>query len=579
TPASPLTWAPLQDAADKVCELFNDYFLFNDPRIVYSVSSDGYQPALDALGGPATPRREDVMLVKTDESMLLRGAVSRTYTGRVWTDEAVNSRYLYADPTRQSRRSGAFDLDLLDQVRKLAHKVSAEVTFAGSGTSTLFVPQRLSSLTTRIDMPVYYNETGEVFLTRGVEPGDSYTFEGWLIDDDRAALVGAVNAAGGLLDSDWDAVRQAYTNLPGTIEADLYWLLIDITEDAETPIEKALAIRDYLRGGEFRYDIEGRYPESGRDFVSWFVLEEKRGYCTYYASAMAVMARLAGIPSRYAEGYRVISDGSGEILVTGEDAHAWAELYFNGIGWLTFDATPGEGGQAPDDRDNSGREPPASAPPPATPEPSPTPEATPEPSRAPNGPSGETATPEPTETPTPEPDSSVGDSPEPSDAPGAGPHNEPPEKPTDGPLRWLLLALGLILLILLLFIVMVLRRMRRSAPKFLAAREKDNRIKAIVWYRAILRLLARAGIAPEGGETPGMFAARAAASEDVPDGFIQLSRMIADMQYSPRTPDAKAAELGETVYGALLRRMTFRQRVDWTVDRTLHGIGDYTQIP
>ena len=57
TPASPVTWPPLQDAADKVRELFNDYFLFNDPRVVYSVSSDGYQPALDALGGPATPRR------------------------------------------------------------------------------------------------------------------------------------------------------------------------------------------------------------------------------------------------------------------------------------------------------------------------------------------------------------------------------------------------------------------------------------------------------------------------------------------------------------------------------------------
>ena len=582
-PASPLTWQPLQDAADKVRELFNDYFLFNDPRIVYSVSSDGYQPALDALGGPATPRQDDVMVVSTDESLLLRGAVSRTYTGRVWVDEAVNSRYLYADPTRQNRKNAAFDLDAIDRLKGLTHKVHAEATFTGTGTSTLFVPQRLISLSTRLDMPVYYNETGEVFITRGVEPGDSYAFDAWLVGDDRAALIAAVNAAETVRDADWEGIRSAYMGLPGSIEANLYWLLMDITEDAPTPIEKAFAIRDYLNGPDFRYAIEGSYPPNGRDFVSWFVLDEKTGYCTYYASAMAVMARLVGIPSRYAEGYRVAANASGETVVTGEDAHAWAELYFNGIGWLTFDATPGESVDAPDRSGNDNPdETPLPSQPPATPEP--TAEPTPEPTEAavPDG-GDATSTPEPESTVTPEPEGS-GATPEPSGAPDDAPDtppNEPDDRDSGLPesIRRFLLTLALILLLILLIALLIRRRVKHTSPDYLAAREKDGRVKAMIWYRAVLRLLERAGLAPEGGESPEMFAARAAASENVPNEFAELAGLIAELQYSPRKPDGRAAALGETVYNSLARRMTRRQRFDWTVEHTLHGIGDYTQIP
>jgi len=580
TPASPVTWQPLQDAADKVREMFNDYFLFNDPRIVYSVSTDGYQPRVDALGGPATPRREDVMTVKTDDSMLLRGSVSRSYTGRAWVDEAVNSRYLFGDPTRLGRRNAAFDVDLVDRLKGLLRPVKAEVTFVGEGTSTLFVPHRLTALTTRLDMPVYYNETGETFITRGVQPGDSYAFEAWLPDADWTALSAAIDAASETRDGDWAAVQQEYMTLPGTIEADLYWLLMDLIEDAQTPVQKALAIRDYLSGSGFAYSLEGRYPTDGRDFVSWFVLEERKGYCTYYASAMAVMARLAGIPSRYVEGYRVMADGTGEVLVTGADAHAWAELYFNGVGWMAFDVTPGQGGERPDRPDNSGAGEPSAPPgaPSATPEPTAEPAATPEPSEAPDAgapPSAEPgASDEPDGEPTPGPEDGS-DEPDVSDAPDASQENDSGDgTPPSFPL-WLLL----LLLLALAAAALAGRRFRRSGPKYLAAHEKDGRVRVMIWYRAILCLLARSGLTPEGGETPEMFAGRVSASEGVPDELASLARMVAQMQYSPRDPDERAAALGETVYGALVRRMGFRQRVKWHADRMLHGIGDYRQVP
>ena len=576
TPSAPVTWQPLQDAADKVREMFNDYFMFNDPRIVYSVAADGYQPQVDQLGGPATPRREDVMRVKTDTSLLLRGSVSRTYTGGNWVDEAVNSRYLFLDPTRLNRRSAAFDTDMVNRLGQNARRVQAEITFLSEGTSTLFVPHRLTELSARVDMPVYYNETGEVFITRGVQPGDSYAIEAWNLDGDWTSLASAIEAAADALDGDWNAVCAEYLNLPGSIEADLYWLVMDLTQDIESPVRKALALRDHLTGGDFAYDLNGRYPEAGRDFVSWFVLEEKKGYCTYFASAMAVMARLAGIPARYAEGYRVMSDGSGEALVTGEDAHAWAELYFNGIGWIAFDATPGRDGQnggEPDSGSQDGDQ---------SPTPTPAPSATPEPTQNSGDPdgSGQQSTPEPTEEPTSAPDSQAEATPQPDDGePSADDQpDEPDEKKDRRPPTWLFWLLALLLLALAACLLLR-RRFVRTGPKYLADHEADGRVKLMIWYRAILGLLARFGLMPEGGESPEAFAARAVQGEGMPVELADLAREIARSQYAGLEPDSRTLRQGEIIYGALLRRMSRRQRLAWHADRMVHGIGDYGQIP
>lgn len=94
----------------------------------------------------------------------------------------------------------------------------------------------------------------------------------------------------------------------------------------------------------------GKTPAT-RDFVSYFLLENKKGYCSHYASAGILLARMCGIPARYAEGYIVTdsdfsftpenSDGSCTIDVKDSRAHAWAEIYIDGFGWIPFEFTPG----------------------------------------------------------------------------------------------------------------------------------------------------------------------------------------------------------------------------------------------
>ncbi len=575
-PAPGSTFQPLQDCADKVRELFNDYFRFDDPRTVYSVSGDGYQPRSDMLGGRAEPRSDSIMTVESGDTLLLRGSISRTYTGANWVDEAVNSRYLLVDPTRRKRLEAAFNADLNENLKGCLKKIEATVTFNRSGTSTLFVPARLDSLNVALDIVTYYNETGEVFITRDVEAGDSYGISGWIVDATREDLISAVNAAADASDAHWLDVCNAYMALPAGIEAELYWLTMDVVKDCETPIEKAYAIADYLRGG-FVYTLDGAYPPEGRDFVSWFVLDEKKGYCTYYASAMAVMARLAGIPSRYAEGYCAVDDGTGTIEVLAEDAHAWAELYFNGIGWLEFDVTPGTAYSSrhivpPGEEQQDSQLPPPTA--------TPTPEPTPEPTEAPvpdepepsDEPEGEPSS-EPTDEPTPEPDNQP-DEPTPSPEPDSDQQNDPPKKRRT--LWWILILIAALCACAALW---VKRRLVLSEPGYRAAKAADERERALIWYRAILTLLMRRGLSPDGGETPVSFARRVVSQAEAPRDFALFAELIEEMQYSGRMPDISCARLGEAIYGAMLVKLDRRERAKWALERLRHGLGDTRQIP
>lgn len=112
--------------------------------------------------------------------------------------------------------------------------------------------------------------------------------------------------------------------------------------DAKTQYDKARAILDYFRGPNFAYDVNTAVGDSG-DVLTDF-LQHKVGFCQQYAAAMAVMLRLAGVPSRVVLGYaHKEPDANGSFTVGTFDAHSWVEAYFSGIGWVPFDPTPASG--------------------------------------------------------------------------------------------------------------------------------------------------------------------------------------------------------------------------------------------
>lgn len=98
------------------------------------------------------------------------------------------------------------------------------------------------------------------------------------------------------------------------------------------------------------YSLEpGRTPR-GKDVAEYFYFENKKGYCEHFATVATLMLRMKGIPARYVAGYAVDpsaftqkEDGTYEAVVTGTSAHAWAEAYVEGIGWIPVETTPGYG--------------------------------------------------------------------------------------------------------------------------------------------------------------------------------------------------------------------------------------------
>jgi hypothetical protein len=118
-------------------------------------------------------------------------------------------------------------------------------------------------------------------------------------------------------------------------------LVIRLTADATGPYERVLAILDYLtdRDNGFVYSLATEPGTSGDDLVDF--LEFKRGYCEQYAGAMTVLVRAAGVPARMVLGYTPGTErDDGSRVITSDDAHAWVEVWFDGLGWVPFDPTP-----------------------------------------------------------------------------------------------------------------------------------------------------------------------------------------------------------------------------------------------
>lgn len=104
--------------------------------------------------------------------------------------------------------------------------------------------------------------------------------------------------------------------------------------------DNAAAILHFLRDGEYKYSLTN-LPVSNAPLDD-FLFQHKYGNCEYFASAMAVMLRLSGIPSRLVGGYRggYYNETGGYYMIPQQNAHIWIEAYFNNTGWVRMDPTP-----------------------------------------------------------------------------------------------------------------------------------------------------------------------------------------------------------------------------------------------
>lgn len=150
----------------------------------------------------------------------------------------------------------------------------------------------------------------------------------------------------------------SYLEAEGAYRQNVYHRYLDIPDDAADVLENCLGPKENLSTTEAKarilgyltenisYSEEPRGPKDEKDFLRYFLEENKKGYSVHYATAAALMMRYYGIPARYAEGYIITSDDisdmeEGDALeVYGNRAHAWAEYYLDGVGWIPFETVP-----------------------------------------------------------------------------------------------------------------------------------------------------------------------------------------------------------------------------------------------
>lgn len=128
--------------------------------------------------------------------------------------------------------------------------------------------------------------------------------------------------------------------LPPGFPEQIVQLARQVTAEGGTDGEKAVLLQDWLRSPVFTYSTEPA-PGSGFDALTAFLLVDRKGYCEQFAASMAVMARALGIPARVAIGFLPGRKVGEQWQVNIRDMHAWPELYFAGLGWVSFEPTPG----------------------------------------------------------------------------------------------------------------------------------------------------------------------------------------------------------------------------------------------
>jgi transglutaminase-like putative cysteine protease len=312
-------------------ETFNR--LFNAIEGPYSVTPTYYGGSSLAMGGPINLSDQPIMIAFAPEGYRYywRSKVFETYADGHWQSDA------------ETRTNSDFGLLLAEEsaAYQLRQNVQQRFQIVGPSMRLLYAaPQPLSFPSLPITSDLIYTTPGTDYATvtsaqsrEVLNSGDVYGATSAISIADEASL----STAG----TDYPAwITDRYLGLPGSITQRTRTLAADLTAAAPTPYQAARVVENYLRT-TMRYNESVQAPPSDAEPVDYFLFETQEGYCTYYASAMVILLRAQGIPSRLAAGFAQgeYDPETGGFLVIESDAHTWAQVYFPGYGWIDFEPT------------------------------------------------------------------------------------------------------------------------------------------------------------------------------------------------------------------------------------------------
>lgn len=329
-------------------------------------ASSGYSRSDKQLGGGFEYDYSPMMTVSTSQRSYWRGESKAFYTGEGWMDVDADDERNVNIGIQKGQIFPAEDEPPLagtiqvDQIVTMIRKEVYPVLFAAAPITKLnWIDNDQAALPTGL---VWEPGSGELRLLN------------WSMKNRKYPQTYSVTSSVPVLDEEllrtakagWSdetkASRNAYyLQLPDTLPARVRELAEKVTAEAANDYDRAKLLETYLRLN-FNYNNmpdESKLTGASADFVDQFLFELKEGYCDYFSTSMAVMARSLGLPARWVKGFApgvlpasdygppgefmedLNPSGAGTYTVRNSDAHSWVEIYFEGFGWIPFEATAG----------------------------------------------------------------------------------------------------------------------------------------------------------------------------------------------------------------------------------------------
>jgi transglutaminase-like putative cysteine protease len=321
---------------------------FSNPRGPFGAIEQRFESLFNSVNGPGNgnglsffsgnlplkgtvdlPNAEVLRYTSDAPNQYLVTQTFDTFDGHVWTQSlgrAVNVRANELLPIDTS------NVRIINQTLFLTHiGTGSRQLFAGDLPASFSVPSDVSQTLEGNTITSYYSQDDLI-------AGQRYTASSYV----PTATIGQLEnvpfpgLGGGSYPPD---VLSDYLNNDNTsIDPLVAQTAQQWTRGTTTMYDAAIAIESHLR--VFTYSTHNGEVPSNEDAVVWF-LQNKKGFCTFFASAMALMARSLGIPARVAEGFTngQLDDVQKNYVVRGTDAHVWTQLYFAGYGWIDFEPT------------------------------------------------------------------------------------------------------------------------------------------------------------------------------------------------------------------------------------------------
>ena len=280
------------------------------------------------LGGPVNLSDKKIMTVYSNEATYLRGNVRHTYTGTEW--ESIRDPISY-HPLRKN-----FSTWSKDEMKSYYNYTILTIQNHDFASTTLFSPYKPAFVEFEGKYDIALSRDDILGFPHGIYDGESYTI--WA----QQPLPYGVLISRGMdfRREDIDDL-DIYLQVPEDKITDRTRdLTREIVANSQNDYHRAISIENFLRNN-YEYHLSPDEIPEGSDFIDYFLFEGLEGYCTYYASTMAIMLRLEGVPTRYVEGYLAfdsLDDGIYE--VRHNNAHAWVEAFIEPVGWIQFEPTP-----------------------------------------------------------------------------------------------------------------------------------------------------------------------------------------------------------------------------------------------